>query len=296
MGIRESAMRLCDMISLTSSVNWNDSFKTALSILCGGRGHYRVVVTDDAYKVRGIISGRRALEVLLGRRGGSIRAKKGLKSLLKEPVSLFLDEAHQLFPENTTPQTILQYMAENALGYIIVVDQAGAFKGVVEEVAILSRLKGKVFNIKVEDVMSRNICAVSPNITVLDASNIMLDCRVRRLPVISPQGIIEGILTITDVLNHILKQEAYVKETLQDIDVTSALSDKVEDVMCSNVITVKQSCDVGEAIDKVLDNNVSGLPVVSEDGRVLGVVSRIDIVEKLVKAKGASAILEIMVK
>jgi len=268
----------------------------ALSILCGGRGRYRVVVTDDAYKVKGIISGRRALEVLLGRRGGSIRAKKGLRSLLKEPVNLFLDEAHQLFPETTSPQTILQYMAENALGYIIIVDQAGAFKGVVEEISILNRLRGRIFDVKVEDVMSRNVCTISPDITVLDASNIMLDCRVRRLPVISSRGFIMGILTITDILNHILEQEKYVKEALQDVDVLTALSDKVENVMSSDVITIEHGCDIGEAITKVLDNNVSGLPVVSKDGRVMGIISRIDIVEKLVKAKGVSAILDIMVK
>lgn len=287
-------MELCDMIQLKPSLNCNDSLLAALNLLVGG-GQYRVVVTDDTLHVKGTISGRRALEVLLGRRGGSIRAKKGLRSLLREPINLFLDEAHQLFPEGTHPQVVLQYMAENSIGYIIVVDQLGAFKGVVEELSILDKLRGKFFGLKVQDIMRKEVYMTSPDVTLFEASNIMVDYRIRRLPVVINNAII-GILTISDILNYVLKQEKDLSLISEDIDVYGVLSEKVRSVMSPQVVTIDFMSDVGEAIDKVLENNVSGLPVVSKDGKLIGMISRIDLIEKLVKAKGTTALLDIMVK
>lgn len=287
-------MELCDIIQPKTPINWNDSLLAVLNLLVV-RGQYRAVVTDDALRVKGAISGRRVLEALLGRRGESIRAKKGLRSLLREPINLFLNEAHQLFPEGAHPQAVLQYMAENSLGYIIVVDQSGAFKGVVEELSILGKLKGKLFGLKVQDVMRKEVYTTSPDVTLFEASNMMVDCRVRRLPVVVNNAII-GVLTISDILNYVLKQEKDLSLMSEDIDVYDVLSEKVRSVMSSQAITVDLTSDVGEAIDKILESNVSGLPVVSKDGKLIGMLSRVDLVEKLVKLKGATALLDIMVK
>ena len=111
-------MQISDLLLTRPSIRWDDQLLLALNILGGKHTPYRVVVIDEKSRIKGVISGRRILEVLLGRRGEALRVKKGIKGILKEPVSLFLDEARNIFPENSTPKTILQYMAENNLSLI----------------------------------------------------------------------------------------------------------------------------------------------------------------------------------
>lgn len=286
-------MRLLDMVSNRLFMNWNDQLLLALSILGGKKSPYRIVVVDSNARVEGIISGRRVLEVLLGRRGEALKIRKGIRGVLREPVNLFLDEAHHIFLEHTPPQTILNYMAENSIGSIVVVDEGGVFKGIVDELSLLSRLKGKVFNVKVEEVMSRTLHVTSPEASLLEAAFSMVDFYIRRLPVVVGEALV-GILTVTDVLNHILMDEKYTELLLYDIDIVDVLKHKVQEVMSSTVISIDPQSDVGEAIDRIVENNVSGLPVVSSDGKLVGIVSRVDLTARLIKVKGVPIIFDMM--
>lgn len=55
---------------------------------------------------------------------------------------------------------------------------------------------------------------------------------------------------------------------------------KVKELMTANVATVGPDASLKEVASILADLRISGLPVVGEDGRVLGVVSEGDIVEK----------------
>jgi len=285
-------MQISDLLLTRPSIRWDDQLLLALNILGGKHTPYRVVVIDEKSRIKGVISGRRILEVLLGRRGEALRVKKGIKGILKEPVSLFLDEARNIFPENSTPKTILQYMAENNIGYVLIVDDNGMFKGVIDEISILNKLKNKVFSLKVKDIMKHPLVTVSPENTLFEAANLMVDFRIRRVCVIE-NDIMVGILTVTDILNHILIKEKYLELLIYDVDVKEVLNDKVENVMSTDIISVDPENDLGEAVDKIVKYNVSCLPV-SIKRRLLGVLCRIDMVTSLVKIKGASDILNMM--
>ena len=55
---------------------------------------------------------------------------------------------------------------------------------------------------------------------------------------------------------------------------------KVKDVMTTPAVTVGPSTGYLEVIETMLDHDISGLPVVDDDGRVLGVVSEADLLSK----------------
>jgi CBS domain-containing protein len=55
---------------------------------------------------------------------------------------------------------------------------------------------------------------------------------------------------------------------------------KAADVMVRDVITVKPDDNVGHAVELLLDNDISALPVVDNDGKVLGVLSEADLVHR----------------
>ena len=55
---------------------------------------------------------------------------------------------------------------------------------------------------------------------------------------------------------------------------------KAADVMTRNVLTVGPEASVAQAIRLMLDNNVSGLPVVAADGKVVGILTEGDLLRR----------------
>ena len=54
---------------------------------------------------------------------------------------------------------------------------------------------------------------------------------------------------------------------------------QVKDIMTTDVVTVSPESTIDEAVSLLLDHQVSGLPVVDEQRRLLGVISEIDIID-----------------
>ncbi|MDP9479164.1 MAG: CBS domain-containing protein [Actinomycetota bacterium] len=59
----------------------------------------------------------------------------------------------------------------------------------------------------------------------------------------------------------------------------------VKEIMTKDVVTVPLATPVREVADLLSERNVSGVPVVDDEGRVLGVVSELDVVSR----RGATA-------
>lgn len=55
---------------------------------------------------------------------------------------------------------------------------------------------------------------------------------------------------------------------------------KAKDIMRKEVITVKQSATIEEIAKVLIDNGISGAPVVDEQGKLVGIVSEKDILHK----------------
>jgi len=236
----------------------------------------------------GVISGRRIVEVLIGRRGTSVIEEKGLDLTLNESVNLFMDETHQIFLEDTNLETILKYVRENMAGYVILVDQSGRFKGIVEEIGFLERLRGKEIGIRVEEIMSVRPRTENAGATVYDASRRMVNERLRRLPIID-RGKVVGLITISDIL----KQLASAKEADIEAAVNSVFNRKVEELMTKKIVGIEPDADVGEAVKSLLEMDVSGLLVFRGEDLV-GILSRIDIVGKTARIKGIEHMVEMM--
>ena len=54
----------------------------------------------------------------------------------------------------------------------------------------------------------------------------------------------------------------------------------VKDIMTKDVITVKKEASIREIAQTIVDHDVSGLPVMDDDGTVCGIVSEGDLVRK----------------
>jgi len=59
---------------------------------------------------------------------------------------------------------------------------------------------------------------------------------------------------------------------------------QVKDIMTKQVVAIGREAAIDEAISRILDHGVSGLPVVDAEGQLLGVISEIDVIDLVYKA------------
>lgn len=132
----------------------------------------------------------------------------------------------------------------------------------------------------VRDVMTRPAVTVSAQASVKDGLRLLDRHRVTAMPVVADDGHLLGVVSEADLL----------KDTVQHDERTSMIPHEhthpqphtVQDVMSTLSMTVSPDSDLCDAIELMTSTAVKSLPVV-ERGRVVGVVSRSDVVHLLAR-------------
>ena len=120
----------------------------------------------------------------------------------------------------------------------------------------------------VVDLMTTEVIAVSRDTELREAARLMFRNRVSGLPVTGPDGTLIGIITEADFL----RLEVERQEGARDQVAT------VGEVMSIGVVTIRPEMEIYEAAKIMTVQEVKRLPVVDDDNRLLGVISRADIV------------------
>lgn len=135
----------------------------------------------------------------------------------------------------------------------------------------------------VREVMSNEAITVPLGTTVKSALALLASARITSLPVVSASGKLRGIVSEADLIRDGVSADA----RLHEIPPANVLVDHphyVDDVMTTHVLTVGPDSDLAEAIELMTSTGVKSVPVVTSNGRVLGVVSRSDVVHLLARA------------
>ena len=126
----------------------------------------------------------------------------------------------------------------------------------------------------VQDVMSSPVLTVDAGESIEEALRLMDRHHVTSLPVLEGRGQLVGILSEADVLRHRLSEDPRLHMLQHPAPAAPAVT--VREVM-SRPLTVGPRTDLKEAVELMGSSAVKSLPVV-EEGRVVGVVSRSDVV------------------
>ncbi len=111
----------------------------------------------------------------------------------------------------------LQKLAEKDIGALMVIDEEGKLVGMFSERDYARKviLKGKSSKeSNVEEFMTTEITFISPHKTILDAMALMTEKYVRHLPVLDHNKI-EGIISIGDVVNQIIREQHFTIQNLE---------------------------------------------------------------------------------
>lgn len=125
---------------------------------------------------------------------------------------------------------------------------------------------------RVADWMSTPAIVIAPTTTLADAQRLMEQRHIRRLPVVE-NGKLIGIITRGDL------RAAQPADTTLSYYEWRALLDRVTVVECMtrHVITISPDASTLDAAKLMLKYKIGGLPVVDDEGRVIGMITESDL-------------------
>jgi len=155
---------------------------------------------------------------------------------------------------------------------------------------------------KVEDVMTRKVITLKPSQTISEAVAELAEHHISGAPVMDEKGKTVGIVTEKDILNAMKTRSksiemvypslsvvsvAFVekdtmKETMEAFNEIANL--KVSDIMVRDYIFAEKGTDLAKVVEVMSKKGINRVPVL-DSGKLIGIVSRADIIKGLAKAK-----------
>ena len=140
-------------------------------------------------------------------------------------------------------------------------------------------------SVKAHDIMTRQVLSVKKDASLKEIAELMAEKSVSGVPVIEEDGKVAGIISEKDFLLHMGARDkthfmAFVAEYLQGkgcADFPVGLLE-AEDIMTSPAIIVREEATVFEISNIFFQKNINRVPVTDREGKLLGIVSRADIV------------------
>ncbi len=127
--------------------------------------------------------------------------------------------------------------------------------------------------ITIADYMTKNLMTVKQDADVLATIKQLLNHKITCAPVLDQSGKIVGMFSEKDSMKVVL-DSAY----------NQGMSGKVADFMNKNVISVNAESSIVDLADKFQDSSVRSFPVY-EETKLVGIVSRTDVLRALVSIK-----------
>jgi CBS domain-containing protein len=122
-------------------------------------------------------------------------------------------------------------------------------------------------------IMQRQVITVSRNDNVAQAWRTLRDNRIHQAPVLTESAQLVGIVSERDLLTAINIVDGQIVETLNRY---------VSDVMTTPVLAAEAITDIRRIASVMFAHGVDGTPITSEGGRLVGFVSRSDILRAVI--------------
>jgi CBS domain-containing protein len=152
----------------------------------------------------------------------------------------------------------------------------------------------------VADIMTKNVKTARSNDSVAAVAKILSDNDISALPVCDDQGVVVGMLSEGDLLRPVGKANAakrawWLNLLAEGTDLAPSFLESLRvenrpahELMVSPAITTTPQASIPEVADLLVNHRIKRLPVV-EGGKLIGIVSRADLIRVLAKTPDAIA-------
>ncbi|HML41119.1 MAG TPA: CBS domain-containing protein [Bellilinea sp.] len=137
-----------------------------------------------------------------------------------------------------------------------------------EEAESITRVEELAYEIKVQEVMTRDLLTMSAGMKMAEVLESFRKWRISGAPIVA-NGKLTGIISIEDLIRCLTNTD---------------LEAEISKYMNYNVITVKDSDPLVEALKTFVSTRVGRLPVVDGDGKLVGIITKGDITRGILNA------------
>ncbi|MBW1916456.1 MAG: CBS domain-containing protein [Deltaproteobacteria bacterium] len=146
--------------------------------------------------------------------------------------------------------------------------------------------------LQARDIMTRQVITIAPQASVLELARLLADSRISGVPVVDAEGRVIGVATQSDLIDRAKRFDLPHVITILDAHIfletpgqfkkklEKLLGSTVADVMTADPITITGNMPVDEIATLMANKKVHTLPVI-EDGKLIGIIGKIDIVRSL---------------
>jgi CBS domain-containing protein len=132
----------------------------------------------------------------------------------------------------------------------------------------------------IRDVMTPNPSTLSADSSVAEAAKLMKREDVGAIPVVEGERLVG---TVTD-------RDITIRVVAEGKDPSSV---SMREIASTDLVTIDPQQKLGEALRLMADHQVRRLPVVEEDGRLVGIVAQADVAQEAEPAQVGEAVEEI---
>jgi CBS-domain-containing membrane protein len=154
---------------------------------------------------------------------------------------------------------------------------------------------------KAQDIMTREVATARPETSVREIAGLMMEKNLSGVPVVTDDGVIVGIVSEGDLLHRAEvgteRKHKWWFRFFADSDAAAREYAKAHglsarDVMSRYVISVGDDADLRDVADILDSHRIRRVPVL-HDGRLVGIISRRDLVRALTQVQASSAPLKL---
>jgi CBS-domain-containing membrane protein len=145
---------------------------------------------------------------------------------------------------------------------------------------------------KAHEAMTKDVITVRPSTTVREIAALLVRHRISAVPVVSDDGRAIGIVSQTD-LGHRSETETekrrkwwlelFADANTKARDYIKSHGTTAQDVMTRFIVSVSKDANLSEVAEILDTNRIRQVPVM-QDGKLVGMISRADLVRKLAEA------------
>ncbi|MEW5806188.1 MAG: CBS domain-containing protein [Acidobacteriota bacterium] len=145
-------------------------------------------------------------------------------------------------------------------------------------------------------IAKRPVVTLAVTTPVLEALKMMVKEGFRRMPVVDPgTKKLLGIVTVTDVINYMGGGVKFqIIQRKYNGNFYKAINEPIGSIMTSDVISIRTTAKIHEAMEVMKKHRIGGLPVTDENDRVIAIVTEQDIVRFFSEKIKGTKVAELM--
>ena len=142
-----------------------------------------------------------------------------------------------------------------------------------------------------KDIMTKKVIAISKDATLAELAKLLIKNKISGVPIVDEKEELVGIVTEADLIikesnlpfplsfsfAFLKSYESYTKSAKEYLET------RVEEVMSTNVKTAREDMPISKVVNIMINNNINRIPILNNDGKLTGIITRADIVKTIIK-------------